>query len=82
MSLNVCLSIAQPYKESNDWQFNIHIKTTETGMERYAALKQNSMSEQALKGCCYSIYNFDDVTIHMNGVDVFGYLGTWGKQVR
>lgn len=51
-------------------------------MERYAALKQNSMSEQGLKGCCYSIYNFDDVTIHMNGVDVFGYWGTWGKQVR
>lgn len=48
-------------------------------MERYAALKQNSIGEQALKGCCYCIYNFDDVTIHMIGVDVFGY---WEKQVR
>lgn len=26
-----------------------------------------------LKGCCYSIYKFDDVIFYINRVDVFGY---------
>lgn len=60
-------SIGNSYKNYRYFNWFIYGKTC------FSKAKFTEWSSIKLKGCCYSIYKFDDVTFHINWVDVFGY---------